>query len=82
MSKLPPAVRESEFRAVETDNPIKIEEYFEPFKRELHSFLNDASCLRNIQLQSLRSNLSHPVHQIGPFAGFSGFAGMGLSAAY
>lgn len=49
MSELPPAVRESDFQAVETNNPKKIEQYFEPFKRELHSYLNETSCLHNIQ---------------------------------
>jgi hypothetical protein len=49
MSKLPPAVREPEFRAVDDTNPERIREYFEPFKRELHSFLNQTSCLQDIQ---------------------------------
>jgi hypothetical protein len=49
LSKLPPAVRESEFQAVEADNPEKIKQYYEPFIRELHSFLNSTSCIRNIQ---------------------------------
>lgn len=49
MSELPPAVRESEFQAVETDNPQQIERYFEPFKHALHSFLNNTSCICDIQ---------------------------------
>jgi hypothetical protein len=49
LSELPPAVTESEFQAVATDNPEKIKKYFEPFRRELHSFLNNTSCMRDIQ---------------------------------
>jgi hypothetical protein len=49
VSKLPPAVTESEFRAIETDNVAKIKRHFEPFKHQLHSFLNESSSISDIQ---------------------------------
>lgn len=49
LSELPPAVTESEFQAVATDNPDKIKKYFDPFRRELHSFLNSTSCMQEMQ---------------------------------
>ncbi len=47
--ELPPPVREEEFRAVNTDNQEQIKTYFEPFVERLHSFLNETSCLHDIQ---------------------------------
>lgn len=49
LSKLPPPVRESEFRAVDTTDEEGIRDHFGPFVRRLHSFLNETSCLRDIQ---------------------------------
>lgn len=49
MSELPPAVREHEFLAVNIRDKEAIRSRFDPFVRDLHSFLNRASCLRDIQ---------------------------------
>lgn len=56
MAELPPPVREEEFRAVNTDNREQIESYFEPFRERLHTFLNETSCLRDIQRIRSRKN--------------------------
>lgn len=49
MSQLPPAVRESEFLAIDTVDEDEILRKFGPFVRKLHSFLNQLHCLHDIQ---------------------------------
>lgn len=54
LSELPPPVREHEFRAVDTVNEAEIQAEFIPLVRKLHLFLNQASCVRD--LQEIRCN--------------------------
>jgi hypothetical protein len=49
LSELPPPVRKEEFQAVDTTDEEEIRRYFRPFVGCLHSFLNETSCLGNIQ---------------------------------
>ena len=49
MSDLPPVVRDKEFSAIDTNNEDEIKGRVQPLVRDLHSFLNDGSCLSNIQ---------------------------------
>lgn len=56
MSELPPPVREQDFRAVDTKDEEAIREHFGPFVGRLHSFLNEASCLRDVQNVRRRRN--------------------------
>jgi hypothetical protein len=49
LSELPPPVRGEEFQAVDTTNEGAIREYFYNFIDELHTFLNQNSCLRDVQ---------------------------------
>jgi hypothetical protein len=46
---LPPPVREHEFRAVNTVNEDEIKAEFIPLVRKLHLFLNQASCVQDLQ---------------------------------
>ncbi len=48
MSEFPPPVRETEFSNIETRNKESIRSRFDPFVRELHSFLNETSCLSDV----------------------------------
>jgi hypothetical protein len=59
VTNLPPAVRQSEFSAIDTNNEDEIKGRFQPFIRELHSFLNDGSCLSDIQ--QIRRNWKHRI---------------------
>ena len=54
MSQLPPVVRESEFLAIDTVIQNEIRTRFDPFIRDLHSFLNQLPSLRDIQLVRLK----------------------------
>lgn len=56
MSELPPPVRESDFRAVDTTDEEGIRNHFGPFVNRLHSFLNRTSCLHDIQDVRRRRN--------------------------
>jgi len=54
LSELPPPIREAEFSAVNTVDEAKIRARFFPLVQEFHSFLNQASCVRD--LQEIRRN--------------------------
>jgi hypothetical protein len=56
LSKLPPPVREEEFQAIDTTDEEEIRDYFRPFVNRLNSFLNETSCLRDIQDIRRRKN--------------------------
>jgi hypothetical protein len=56
LSELPPPVRKEEFQAVDTTDEEDIRGYFRPFVKRLHSFLNETSCLRDIQDIRRRKN--------------------------
>jgi hypothetical protein len=56
LSKLPPPVRKEEFQAVDTTDEEEIRDYFRPFVNRLNSFLNETSCLRDIQDIRRRKN--------------------------
>jgi hypothetical protein len=45
----PPAVRETEFMAVDTTDETELWRRFDRFVRSLHSYLNQLSCLRDLQ---------------------------------
>jgi len=45
----PPIVHDSDFIAVDTDNETGIQNYFGAFVRNLHAFLNQLPCLRDLQ---------------------------------
>lgn len=49
MSELPPVIREAEFLAVHTKNKEEIRQKFTPLIHALHLFLNQTSCLHDIQ---------------------------------
>jgi len=49
LSELPPPIREHEFRAVNTVNEDEIKAEFIPLVRKLHLFLNQASCVQDLQ---------------------------------
>jgi hypothetical protein len=59
LSQLPPPVREHEFRAVNTVNEDEIKAEFIPLVRKLHLFLNQASCVQD--LQKIRSHWKNRV---------------------
>jgi hypothetical protein len=50
LSELPPPVLETHFQAVDTTDREEIQEHFVSFIQDLHLFLNETSCLRDIQL--------------------------------
>jgi hypothetical protein len=54
MSQLPPVVRELEFLAIDTTDEDEIWRKFGHFIRNLHAFLNQLPCLRDIQQTRLR----------------------------
>jgi hypothetical protein len=54
LSELPPPIREAEFSAINTVDEARIRATFYPLVQELHSFLNQASCVRD--LQEIRRN--------------------------
>jgi hypothetical protein len=56
LSELPPPVRQEEFQAVDTTDEEEIRRYFRPFVVRLHSFLNETSCLSDIQVIRHRKN--------------------------
>jgi hypothetical protein len=49
MARLPPAVREAEFQAVDTTKEDEIKRRFAGFLRTLHVYLNGLPCLQDIQ---------------------------------
>ena len=53
MAELPPPVTESQFQALEGATKEQVRNRATPFVRELHSFLNRRSCLRDIQRSRL-----------------------------
>jgi hypothetical protein len=56
LPELPPPFREEEFQAVDTTDKEEIRRYFRPFVVRLHSFLNETSCLSDIQVIRHRKN--------------------------
>jgi hypothetical protein len=54
VSDLPPAVRESDFSAIDTNDEDEIRGRFYSLVRDLHSFLNEGSCLSDIQQKRLK----------------------------
>ena len=56
LSELPPPILEPEFRAVDTTDEEAIRDHFGPFVGRLHSFLNETSCLRDVQDARRRRN--------------------------
>ena len=69
MSTLPPPVREHEFRAVNTVNEDEIKAEFIPLVRKLHLFLNEASCVQD--LQKVRRNWKDRVADKRAFGTFA-----------
>jgi hypothetical protein len=69
LSELPPPVREHEFRAVDTVNEDEIKAEFIPLVRKLHLFLNQASCVHD--LQEIRSNWKDRVADKRAFGTFA-----------
>jgi hypothetical protein len=68
-SILPPPIREHEFRAVNTVNEDEIKSEFIPLVHKLHLFLNQASCVQD--LQKIRSNWKDRVANKQAFGNFA-----------
>jgi hypothetical protein len=49
VSPLPPPIREAEFLAVDTTDEVEVKSRFNTFVRQLHSYLNQLACLRDVQ---------------------------------
>jgi hypothetical protein len=64
----PPAIREEEFLAINTEQNDRIRDYFNPFIRQLHVFLNQLPCLYDIQL--FRTNWKYHTVDIKAFGNF------------
>jgi hypothetical protein len=69
LSELPPPIREAEFSAVNTVDEASIRATFFPLVQELHSFLNQASCVWD--LQEIRRNWKARVADQRAFGTFS-----------
>jgi len=49
MPQTPPPIREAEFKAVDISNEDEIGSRFQVYVRELHAYLNQLACLRDLQ---------------------------------
>ncbi len=64
-----PVIQETEFLVVDTVQTDSIRDYFNPFIRQLHAFLNQLPCLRDIQL--VRRNWIRNTIYIKAFGNFA-----------